>query len=169
VIPALILIVWLVGGLAEPGREYAQLRQYATAMIWMALIGLSLQRVWARNVAHPVVLNLPAGRTAATPLAAEELDWIARHTVAGELFFQASYQSLYLPLALRNPAFAFLDRFASPELVELDIRQLQAKRVRYILWSPVDLPRFAKFEQFLSGHYHRVWTFSNQDEIWELT
>jgi hypothetical protein len=36
------------------------------------------------------------------------------------------------------------------------------------LWSPLDRPRFPKFEQFLSERYRRIWTFSDQDEIWEL-
>ena len=117
---------------------------------------------------RPVVLDLPGGRIAAAALEGEELAWIARHTTAGDFFFQASYQSLYLPLDLRNPAFDFLDRYTSPEFVELDIRQLEAKRVHYILWSPRDLPRYPRFEQFLADRYHRVWEFSNQDEIWEL-
>jgi hypothetical protein len=168
VIPGLILLVWLMAGLAGPLHEYARLRKYAAALIWIGLICLSVHRVWYRNAAYAAVMDLPAGRVAATALASEELAWIAGHTSPGELFFQASYQSLYLPLALRNPAFDFLDRYTSPEFEQLDIRQLEAKRVHYILWSPLDRPRYPKFEQFLSGHYHRVWTFSNQDEIWEL-
>jgi hypothetical protein len=40
--------------------------------------------------------------------------------------------------------------------------------VRHILWSSLDQPRFPKYEQFLSERYRRIWTFSDQDEIWEL-
>jgi hypothetical protein len=49
-------------------------------------------------------------------------------TTPGERFFQASYQSLYLPLGLRNPAFDYLDRYTSPEFEALDLRQLAASR-----------------------------------------
>jgi hypothetical protein len=167
-LPSPILLVWLVAGPVAPWREYVQTRRYATTMIWIGLIFLSAHQVWSRNVTHPAVVDLPAGRTAATPVASEKLTWIARHTTPGELFFQAGYPSVYLPLALRNPAFDFLERFTSPEIVDLDIRQLEAQRVRFILWSPVYLPRYPKFERFLSDRYHRVREFSDQDQIWEL-
>jgi hypothetical protein len=166
--PGLILFVWLMAGWAGQMREYAPLRKFAPALIWVGLICLSARQIWYRNVERPVILDLPAGRTATTALAGEKLAWLARHTTPGELFFQSSYQSLYLPLALRNPAFDFLDRYTSPEFVDLDIQRLQATPVRHILWSPLDQPRFPKYEQFLSERYRRIWTFSDQDEIWEL-
>jgi Dolichyl-phosphate-mannose-protein mannosyltransferase len=167
-LPAIILSVWLVGGLAERLREHARMLECAIIALWVGLIFLGTHRVWKRNAVRAVVMGLPGGTTAATALQREELTWIARHTTAGDFFFQASYQSLFLPLDLRNPAFDFLDRYTSPEFVELDIRQLEAKRVHYILWSPRDRPRYPRFEQFLADRYHQVWEFSNQDEIWEL-
>jgi hypothetical protein len=166
--PGMILLVWLMAAWAAQMRIYAPLRKFAPALIWVGLICLSGRQIWHRNVERAVILDLPAGRTATTAQAGEKLAWLARHTTPGELFFQSSYQSLYLPLALRNPAFDFLDRYTSPEFVDLDIRRLQATRVRYILWSPLDRPRFPKFEQFLSERYRRIWTFSDQDEIWEV-
>lgn len=166
--PGLILFVWLMGGWAGQMREYAPWRKFVPALIGVGLICLGARQIWHRNVEHAVILDLPAGRTATTALAGEKLAWLARHTTPGELFFQSSYQSLYLPLALRNPAFDFLDRYTSPEFVDLDIKRLQATPVRHILWSPLDQPRFPKFEQFLSERYRRIWTFSDQDEIWEL-
>lgn len=166
--PGMILFVWLMAGWAGKMREYAPLRKFAPTLIWVGLICLSARQIWHRNVERALILDLPAGRTATTALAGEKLAWLARHTTPGELFFQSSYQSLYLPLALRNPAFDFLDRYTSPEFVDLDIQQLQTTRVRHILWSPLDRPRFPKFEQFLSERYRWIWTFSDQDEIWEL-
>jgi hypothetical protein len=158
--PGIILFFWLMAGLSGRWRERA------IPVIWVGLICLSANRAWTRNT-HTTIVDLPAGRVAANPLAGEKLTWIARHTTPGEFFFQASYQSVYLPLGLRIPVFDFLDRYTSPEFVELDMRQLQAKRVQYILWSPLDLPRFPTFEQFLHDHYQRVWKFSDQEEIWE--
>lgn len=166
--PGLILFVWLMAGWARQMREYAPLRKFAPALIWVGLICLSARQIWHRNVERAVILDLPAGRTATAALPGEKLAWLARHTTPGELFFQSSYQSLYLPLALRNPAFDFLDRYTSPEFVDLDIQRLQTTPARHILWSPLDQPRFPKYEQFLSERYRRIWTFSDQDEVWEL-
>lgn len=159
--PSIVLAAWLMAGLAK------RLRNYATTMIWIGLIGLSVHRIWYRNDLRSMVEDLPAGRIAATHLAGEKLAWIARHTTPGQFFFQASYQSVYLPLALRIPVFTFLDRQTRPDFVELDMRQLEAKRVQYILWSPLDLPRFPEFERYLAYQYQRVWKFPDQDEIWE--
>jgi hypothetical protein len=166
--PGLILFVWLMFGAAEQLRAYARWTAYAATVIWIGLIFQGARQVWVRNVSHVVVMDLPAGTTAAVPVAAEKLAWVAGHTTPGEFFLQSAYQSLYLPCLLRNPAFDSLDRYSSPELVELDIRRLEAKHVRYILWSPLDLPRRPRFEQFLADRYHRVWRFSDQDEIWQL-
>jgi hypothetical protein len=166
--PALILLVWLVSETAERLPAYARLRTPAIALTAIGLIGVSAHQVWTRNIARPLTLDLPAGRSAVTALAGEKLTWLARRTTPGELFFQARYQSLYLPLQLRNPAFDFLDRYTSPELVALDLRQLADQSVRYILWSPLDRPRFPAFEQFLYQRYRRVWRFTDAAEIWEL-
>jgi hypothetical protein len=167
-LPALILAVWLLSGTAERLSGYAPLRNYAIAIAWIGLIGVGAQRVWSRNVAHPLTIDLPAGRSAVGTLMGEKLTWLARHTAPGELFFQSSYQSLYLPLHLRDPAFDFLDRYTSPEFVALDLRQLAEQRVHYILWSPLDRPRYPTFEQFLSERYRRAVRFPDGDEIWEL-
>src|SRR5262249_51526906 len=135
----------------------------------IGLIGVSAHQVAIRNSTRPVIVELPAGRAAVAPRLAEKLIWLAQRTTPGERFFQASYQSLYLPLGLRNPAFDYLDRFTSPEFVALDLQQLSAAPVRYILWSPLDRPRFPQFEQFLFERYRRVWRFADGDEIWELS
>jgi hypothetical protein len=166
--PAVILLVWLGSGAAERLSGYVRVRKYVIAMIWIGLIGLSGYRVWFRTITHPLVIDLPAGRSAVGASIGEELAWLAPRTTPGEPFFQAGYQSLYLPLHLRNPTFDFLDRYTSPEFVALDLRQLAAGRVRYILWSPLDRPRYPAFEQFLRDHYRPVWRFTDADEIWEL-
>jgi dolichyl-phosphate-mannose-protein mannosyltransferase len=159
--PGIILFVWLFASVG--GR----VRRCATYMICIVLVCLGTHRIWYRHSVHSAVENLPAGTAVVVPLAAEKLDWIARHTAPGQFFFQAGYQSMYLPLALRMPAFTFINRMTSPELVELDMRQLQAKRVQYVLWAPLAVPRFPQFERFLDQYYQRVWIFSDQEEIWE--
>jgi hypothetical protein len=73
-----------------------------------------------------------------------------------------------VPLALRVPVFTALNAQTSPAFLDEDMRQLEARRVQYILWSPLDRPRFAAFEQFLSDHYQMVQEFADQEQIWEL-
>jgi hypothetical protein len=167
-LPAFILLAWLVAGLAERLPEPRRWQRYATVLTWLGLAGLGAHQAWARNVTRPMIVQLPAGRTAVTHPIGEKLTWLAQRTTPGELFFQAGYQSLYLPLHLRDPAFDFLDRYTSPEFVALDLRQLAAQRVHYILWSPLARPRYPQFEQFLFERYRRVWRFPDGDEIWEL-
>jgi hypothetical protein len=161
-LPCLILLVRLMGDCAP------NLYKYGAALIWLGTIGLGVHRIWYRNLERAVIEELPAGRIAALPATIEKLDWIARHTRPGQYFFQDSYQSVYLPLALRIPAYTFLDRQTRPDFVERDIRELQAKRVQHVLWSPLDRPRFTEFEHFLAQYYQHVWTFSDQEQIWEL-
>jgi hypothetical protein len=159
-VPAMVLLVWLLSALAR------QHLNYVATVLLVGLLGLGVHRIMDRNTLRSQVENLPAGRVATTPLAGEKLAWIARHTTPGEYFFETTYVSMYLPLALRSPAYAALSR-QTPTYVTLDCEQLEARRVRYILWSPLDEPRFPELEQFLSQRYQRVWTFSDQDEIWE--
>jgi hypothetical protein len=166
--PALILFVWLLDGAAGNLRGYLRFRAHAATIAWIGLVCLSGRQIAGRNTEHPLLLDLPAGRAAVVPRAGEKLTWMAARTKPGEFFMQSAYQSLYLPLRLRNPAFDSVDRYSSPELLELDIQRLKARPVRYILWSPLDLPRHPAFEQFLSERYHRVWRFSDSDEIWEF-
>jgi hypothetical protein len=158
--PAFVLLVWLLSGLGQ------RVVRYATPVLLLGLLALGGHRIGERVASSTQVEDLPAGRVVTAPASGEQLAWIAGHTTPGEYFFESSYVSVYLPLALRSPAYALLGRQFTT-FVNLDIQQLEAKRVRYILWSPLDEPRFPKFEQFLAERYQRVWTFSNQAQIWE--
>jgi hypothetical protein len=164
-IPAILLGVWLVSDLGGIGTRW---RQCAVTALCLGLIGQGAHRVWYRNAERSVIEELPAGRVAATAATMRKLDWIARHTQPGEYFCEASYSSVYVPLALRVPVFTALDRQTSPEFLDQNLQQLQSRRVRYILWSPLDRPRFPKFEQFLSDHYRLVQEFAEQEQVWEL-
>jgi hypothetical protein len=126
-----------------------------------------------------VTVELPAGRAATTPQAHEKLQWLMQNTKPGEPFFQAGWPGLYLPLRSNNPV--FLDVLETgdqtrPQHVELTMQHLEAKQVRYILWSPrldsEDLFQppgayhLSAFREFLQLHYRRAWAFSDQDEMW---
>jgi hypothetical protein len=57
-----------------------------------------------------------------------------------------------------------------PEFIDLSIRQLEAKRVQYIIWShrlESEAYPYAKFRSFLEDHYARILTFPDQDQVWE--
>jgi hypothetical protein len=166
--PGIILFVRLLAvGLTSPARRYAAI------MIWTGLTLLASYQTWYRHVQHPMVLDLPAGRVATTPMTGSKLAWLTRHTTPGQFLFEARWVDVYLPLALRNPVFTDMlegGHKSRDEFVDRSIRQLEAQRVQYIIWSPrLESPAypFAKFHEFLAAHYQRVFKLPDQDEVWE--
>jgi hypothetical protein len=169
VIPAIILGVWLLTHTLT-----TTLRGYATTLMWAGLICVAAQQTWSRHRHQALFADLPAGRVATARLTGEKLAWLARHTTPGQLFFEARWVDLYMPLALRNPTFTDMlegGHNSRPEFVDLSIRQLEARQVRYIIWAhrlESSAYPFARFRQFLAERYQRVFTFPDQDEVWQL-
>lgn len=167
-LPAIILFVWLLTDSAT-----VRLRGYATTLMWTGLICLAAQQTWSRHRHLTVIEDLPAGRIATAASTGGKLVWLARHTTPGELLFEARWVDVYLPLALRSPVFTDMlegGHNSRPEFVDLSIRQLEEKRVRYIIWAHrLESPTypFANFRRFLSERYRRVLIFPDQDEFWE--
>jgi hypothetical protein len=163
--PGILLLVWLASG---PSK----LSAYAARLAWVGVLGLAAHQTWARHLEAPVIQQLPAGRLAATPIAGEKLAWLAAHTRPGQFFLQAGWPGLYLPLALRNPIFLEdLDGYRENLYIPRSKHELQAKHVQYVMWSPrLESPRYplGELREFLHAQYHKVWTFSDHDEIWEL-
>jgi hypothetical protein len=172
--PGIILLAWILGS--------PNLRAHATGLMWVAVLCLAFLQTWARQHREYRTVDLPAGRAAASPQTHEKLQWLMQNTKPGDLFFQAGWPGLYLPLASPNPA--YLDVLETgdqtrPRYVESSIRQLQARQVRFILWSPrLNSPEsfrppeayhLAPFCEFLHSHYRLLQTFSDQDEVWERT
>jgi hypothetical protein len=167
-LPGVILLVWLTGGLGRFTR-------YATGLLWIGVIGFAASHTWAMHVHYSAIGELPAGRVAAPPPAAEKLAWLAAHTKPGEFMLQAGWPGMYLPLTLRNPIYLdVIPGCSSPTrlgYIALSLRQLEAKHVQYIVWSPQfegpEHSSVALFHQFLVDHYRPIWSFSDRDEIWE--
>jgi hypothetical protein len=165
-LPGVILMVWLVGGL---GR----FSTYAVRMLWIGVMGLAGFQTWAMHTHYSAIAELPAGRVAMPPLAAEKLTWLAARTTPGQFMLQAGWPGMYLPLALRNPL--AVESIAFDGATELgymasSIRQLEVKRVQFIVWSPrLESPPYslATFHEYLVNRYRPVWRFADQDEIWE--
>ena len=171
--PAIILLPWLAGRTGEARRATA-IRVAGVAMLLLA----------AAQIAHAhhrryVVAELPAGWAAVNPDAYEKLHWIEGHTRPEEFFFQAAWPGVYLPLGLRNPVFedvVGLSIETRPEFLQRSLWQLEAKKVRYILWSQqlnpagdFDPPRseLAPLRAYLHAHYRKVKVFADQDAVWE--
>jgi hypothetical protein len=170
--PGIILFVWLLAKMPKA-------KNLALALIWAAVVCLGTQQVWAKHHHEYLVIDLPSGAVSADPAAYEKLSWFQQRTSPGDFFLQAAWPGLYVPLALRNPVYA--DSFHAndetrPEFTVQAIRALDSKPVHYILWSPrLDGPdsyqpgvdNLAPLRAFLRARYHPVWTFSDQEVVWE--
>jgi len=171
--PGIVLLVWMV---AESRRA----RRFVVPIAWVALVCFGLTQTWVRHAHAEVLAELPGGRVALRAEAFEKLNWLAERTRPGDFFFQAAWTSFYLPLRLLNPAFLDLlesSALTGPEYVELTIQQLEAKRVRYVLWPPrldgadpsygQNQYHLGAFRDYLHEHYHVARRFSDNEEIWE--
>ena len=170
--PAVILFIAVL----EESRRFGH---YATRLLWAGVVCLAILQVWSKRHSRFIVTDLPAGSAALGPLAHEKLTWVMQHTRPGDFFFQPLYPGVYLPLGLRSPV--FVEGLGGgermlPEYIDRTIRQLEAKRVRYVLWSPhlevqesgeFQVDQLPPFRAYLHERYARVWTFSDRDEIWE--
>jgi hypothetical protein len=170
--PGIVLFVWLLG---QSGRA----KKFALALVWALVLCVGGEQVWSKRHHEFIVTDLPAGRAAADPVSSEKLIWFAQHTAPGDFFLQAAWPGLYVPLDLRNPVYADAFRANSetrPEFVAEAIDALERRPVHYILWTPrlngPDLVQpgvdfLAPLRAFLQTHYHRVFVFSDLDEVWE--
>jgi hypothetical protein len=166
--PGIILLPWLVD-------RTARYRGPFVTLLYCGVACLALRQTWARHHQEYVVCDLPAGRAAADPQTCEELLWITRHVKPEDFFFQAAWPGMYVPLGLRNPL--FIDAVGTneqtrPEDVDVAVRQLQEREVRYILWSKrLDLRHsgnsLAPLQTYLLNRYALVRVFSSEDELWE--
>jgi len=165
-LPAVVLLVWLVG-------DSSGLARYSPPVLWMVIAVLAAHQTWRRHVDLSVIRELPAGRVAMRPLDAERLTWLAARTKPDQFILQVGWPGVYLPLSLRNPLFLEDANSTGGNQLgfeELSIGQLESKPVQYVLW-PSRLPdpqvSLRAFHDFLENHYRKVWTFSDQSEVWQ--
>ena len=169
--PAVILFIDLV-------EESGRFGHYLTRLLWSGVVCLAILQVWSNHHGRLMIADLPAGTTALNPAAYERWTWISQHTHPGDFFFQAVSPSVYLPLSLRSAVFVEglgEDDQTRPEFVDRTIHQLETKQVRFVLWSPrLEVQgsdnmqdHLQPFRDYLHDRYARVWTFSDQEEIWE--
>ncbi len=169
--PGIILLIW---GVARTGG----VRRYAFALMWVVIAGLAVRQTWSRHFHEQVIVETPGGKIAAAPRTYEKLRWMMQRTEPEQFFFHAAGPSIYLPLQLRNPV--FLDAVETnqqtrPEYIKLAIQQLEAKQVKFILWSPqldyaddyATEEAIAPLRNYLREKYVRAQVFSDQDTVWE--
>jgi hypothetical protein len=162
-LPAVLLLVWLVG-------DAGKLARYGLALLWIAVAVLAGHQTRGRHAEASVIVELPAGKAAMRPAAAEKLQWLAARTQPGQFLLQVGWSGVYLPLAVYNPL--FLDDIDTGDArgAQMSIDRLEAKHVQYVLWSqPADSSRDSVpiFRNLLEKHYRKAWRFSDGDEVWQ--
>ena len=152
------------------------IRRSAAIVASIGVIGVAAHQIWAKRAVCTAQGELPAGRVATLPQSLEKLRWLAAHTRREDFFFQAGGQGVYLPLQLRNPLYLEgLDANRGDEM-EFAIRQMEARRVRYVLWTHAlnmgcqfdDCnDGLSPFRRHLMSSYTRVHIFEDGDVLWQ--
>jgi hypothetical protein len=169
--PAIILFVWRLARTRTASR--------VLGLLWIVAVAFAVGQTWSRQLQNSALGDFRGGRVAIPERAYAKLRWVSDHTARNDLFFQAPWPGMYIPLDLRNPA--YLDAISTVQAIRPDdlartIRELDAKQVRYVLWSPAldqSDPRnwgshqLSPIRQYLHTRYERVHTFPDLDEIWE--
>jgi hypothetical protein len=153
-------------------------RRFAILTAAIVLGYVAIHQITAKQSALTVQGEAPGGRFAASPQVYEKSSWLARHTREGELFFQAGWPGVYIPLGVRNPI--YFPTVTRPDGVrdqdvESIIQQMKAKRIPYVLWTHRldESCEFAKCNDYLYrlraymvSSYSRVRTFDDGDVLW---
>jgi hypothetical protein len=171
-LPGVVLTVWTMGGLPIRRRAWFLAASIALACVAVRQVEIKRALSCARG-------ELPGGRFATTPKAYEKLRWLAAHTQRGELFLQAGWPGVYLPLQVRSPLYMpTLTRWDGvlDEDIQPAIQQMKARQVRYVLWtSSLDegcaldscTDQLSIFRAYLKSSYRRIHTFEDGDMLWQ--
>jgi hypothetical protein len=171
--PGIILLIWMVG-------RTEKIQRHTVVIVWILISAVASRQILSRYTGPSVTMETPGGKTAVSPGTHDKLESIMCYAKPGQLFFQAAGPSLYLPLQLRNPLSmdaVETNQQTRPEQIEQAVRQLEAKKVPFVLWSP-RLDAADQFDRsteeairplrdYLHQRYARVEVFSDQDELWE--
>lgn len=169
--PTVILLLWIVS------RARGICRCVFTAL-WIATGIIAVAGTTSRQIHQRAIVHLPGGTVATNPETAAKLQWLSQRTHPGQFFFQAGWPGLYLPLALRNPAYVDVILPANetrPEDIASTIQRLDRKQVPYVLWparldqpDPHPADNVAPLRAWLHSHYTRVYVFPDGDVLFSL-
>ncbi|WP_263358124.1 hypothetical protein [Acidicapsa ligni] len=171
-LPAVVLAIWAIGALPA-------LRRPMVVALWIALSVVAIRQIAVKRAFNSVQIELPGGRCTTTTEAYGKLHWLAEHTHRGDFLFQAGWPGVYIPLQLRNPIYmptlARWDTLRSQDIAS-SIQQIQAKRVRYVLWKQTldegcefsaCQDQLSPFRAYLKSSYTLVQVFADGDTVWE--
>ena len=156
--------------------DRVELRRQRLALVWIAILAFAARQTVSMRHTQSMRVSLPGGTAAISPQAYEKLDEIMQRTAPGDLFFQAGWPGVYLPLQLRNPLYLDIAYAAHPEEADRVIQQLRTTNVSYILWSehlggpcrtgqPCD-DGVTLLRDYLHRSYVRVHVFPDGDTLW---
>lgn len=168
-LPALILFVWFLRPEGPGGKIFSNLLLGYTTIL---LVVLPL----AKQLHHPVYLDLPTGRTAFLNREAyDRYRWAASQTQPSDFFFGGLFPDFYFILQLRNPgpvAFITPDEYTRPEEVQALLAGLEQHHVKTLLWTPaLDVPASSQGDHlpplrlYIRQHYHVSSTFPEY-QVW---
>jgi hypothetical protein len=177
ILPALILLVWLVGR-APALRRW----MLPVATVLVVLVGLHHS---ARRIPPRVgELKTPRGNLIiTTPEFLEQYSWILAHTSPGEYMYDADFSDMYFYLDLRNPTIlprAVDNGYTTKDQVTQAIAELEQRKPRVIFWAlgdPLQLPEWERPEDarlqpmldYIASHYIRAQVFNDGHEVWQRT
>ena len=169
--PGIILTFGMIG-------ELQAFRRLAVLTASMALSYVAIHQVIAKQTGLIANGEASGGRFAAPPQVYEKIGWLAQHTREGELFFQAGWPGVYIPLGVRNPIYfptvTRPDGVRDQDIAAI-IQQMRVNRIPYVLWTHTldedcEFARcndyFLDLRAYLVSSYVRVRTFDDGDVLW---
>ena len=171
-LPGVILLMWILS-------EKTKFQNRAVTLIWLVIISVAALQIVSSHSTNTIQGDLAGGRFATTRQTYEKLHWIASITQPGDLFLQAGWPGMYIPLGLRNPLYVatvdYLDA-TRPGDIELSVSQMKSKHVEYVLWTkhldsrcnpgkPCNDYLFL-FREYVHKSYTCVHVFPDGDTLW---
>lgn len=169
--PAVILLAWVID-------QLPRLRVCVSIALWVWILVLAAHQTAVHRRMQRAVVDLPAGRVATTQQTADGLRLVAEFVKPGDAVFQAAWPGVNVPLHVRNPL-SFetvgVSDMPRPGDVELATRQLEERRVPYVLWgkqldSSCSSPcgdRLAPMRDYVHAAYVEAATLPDGDTLWQ--
>jgi hypothetical protein len=177
ILPALILLVWLVAGTVRLRRWLIP-----ASVVLLAVVGL--HDATRRLPARIGLLNTPVGPVMLTEQTTfDEYSWLLQRTRPGDYFYEADFSDMYFYLGLRNPTLlprAVNNGYTTVEQVTESIAQLEHYKPRYVEWGigdPLVVPAWEDpadahlqpMLNYIHTHYRLVQRFADGAQFWERT
>jgi hypothetical protein len=170
--PGIVLAGWLLGGAGKS-------RRFVVPVAWLAVVGLGFHHVFTMQAHNALELPLPGGKVVTDSVHRDKLQWLAQRVSPGDFLFAADRPSVYLELGVYNPVFLDTvepDEQTRPEQATRAVSELDAKQVKYALWSTAldhaDAGGGATdglnvLRRYVHERYWLEQTFPDGEEVWQ--